>query len=33
MMEGIKQRDTLKQNIDVDKLRDTLNRVLQSGAR
>jgi arylsulfatase len=33
MMEGIKQRDALKQNIDVDKLRDTLNRVLQSGAR
>jgi arylsulfatase A-like enzyme len=33
MMDGIKQRDALKQNIDVDKLRDTLNRVLQSPAR
>jgi arylsulfatase len=29
MMNGIKQRDTLKQSVDVDRLRENLNRLIQ----
>ena len=29
MMSGIKQRDTLKQSVDVDRLRENLNRLIQ----
>ena len=28
-MSGIKQRDTLKQSVDVDRLRENLNRLIQ----
>ncbi|MGY8664870.1 arylsulfatase [Bradyrhizobium sp. UFLA05-109] len=33
MMDGIKRRDELKQNIDVDRLRDSLNRLLSTSNR